>query len=231
MKYLLLSILFPMILIGGETQKTNQIPYNTKGNVIALTIENSADITAKNVTVEIDNPPKWMRFDTTSILLSDILSKKSKDAEFVFSVERGSPVGTEQKLSFKITTSDKVNIAGRNSISTYNGNRGIQTWRKEISVTVDAPKEFHLYDNYPNPFNPSTTIAFELPKQSRVKVIIYDILGRMVKQLADETKQAGYVEYVWDGRNDHGSTVSSGLYFCRVSTENWHGVKKLVMAK
>ncbi len=232
---LFLSIIilcFPFILIAGETQKSNQIPYNSKGNVIALTVENSAEITAKNVTVEINNPPKWMRFDSTTIVLSDILSKKTKDAEFTFSVERGAPVGKEQKLNFRITSIDKPALQKDGRKARLSSIKPVtQEWTKEILVTVEAPKEFYLYDNFPNPFNPTTKIAFEIPKQSEVRVIIYDILGRIVKQLVDETREAGYYEYTWDGRNDHGATVSSGLYFCRVSTQNWHAVKKMVMAK
>ncbi len=232
MKSIIITMFLPLILIAGETQKTNQIPYNSKGNVIALTVENSADIAAKNVTVRIENTPKWIQFDSTTIVLSDILAKKTKDAEFTFSIERGAPVGKEQKLNFRITSIDKpVLQKGASKARVSSNNPIIQEWTKEISITVEAPKEFYLYDNYPNPFNPSTKITFEIPKQSEVRVVIYDILGRIVKQVADETKEAGYFEYTWDGRNDHGATVSSGLYFCRVSAEGWHSVKKMVMAK
>ncbi len=233
MKYIIFIItIIPILLIAGETQKSNSIPYNSKGNVISLSVENSADIAAKNVTVEVDNPPAWLKFDTTKISLNDVLSQKTKDAEFTFSIERGAPVGKEQKLNFRITSTDKPALQkDANKARLSSSNPVIQEWTKEISITVDAPKEFHLYDNYPNPFNPTTKIAFEIPKQSEVKIVIYDILGRIVKQVADETKEAGYFEYTWDGRNDRGATVSSGLYFCRVSAENWHAVKKLVMTK
>jgi hypothetical protein len=202
-------LFLPSILLA----QSYEIPYNSKGNSLSLTVENTASITAKNVSVEIQNPPSWLKLGSSKLMLKDIDSKKSKDAEFSFSLERTAPVGKEQKLSISIKTSDG------------------QTWSKDIVFTVNPPKEFHLYNNFPNPFNPSTKIAFELPIVSRVKLVIYDALGREVRTLTDEDHPAGYIELTWDGRNDGGATVSSGIYFYRVSTQKWNSVKKMVVMK
>lgn len=190
-----------------------EIPYNTKGNSLTLTIENASAITAKSVTAEIQAPPSWLKPESPLVMLKDIPSKQSKDAEFLFAVERSAPVGKEQKISVVIKTADG------------------QSWTKDIAFTVSPPKEFHLYDNFPNPFNPSTKIAFELPVASKVKLVIYDNIGREVRTLTDEEHPAGYIELTWDGRNESGTTVSSGIYFYRISTEKWHSVKKMVVMK
>ncbi len=203
------SILMPLILLA----QGYKIPYNSKGNSLALTVENTAAVTAKNVTVEIQNPSSWLKLESSRIMLKDILSKQSKDAEFLFSVERSSPIGKEQKIKALIKTSDG------------------QSWTKEIAFTISPPKEFHLYDNFPNPFNPTTKIAFELPVASKVKLIIYDALGREVRILTDDEYPAGYNELTWDGRNEIGTMVSSGVYFYRISTPKWNSVKKMVMLR
>jgi hypothetical protein len=226
---LIVSMVLPLLVVAGETQTANKIPYNSKGNIIALTVENTAGIAAKNISVEIDNPPKWLKFDTTLVVLNDIQSKKSKEAEFRFSIGRTAPVGKDQKINILIKSTLSDGLSKQTGATSKKP--AIESWTKEITFTVEAPKEFHLFDNYPNPFNPSTTIAVELPKQSRIKIIVYDLLGRVLRELADETRDAGYVEYVWDGRNDHGTNVSSGMYFCRVSAGDWHAVKKMVMMK
>jgi hypothetical protein len=75
---------------------------------------------------------------------------------------------------------------------------------------------FHLSQNHPNPFNPSTTITYELPKKSSVKVIIYDLQGREIKSFKFNEQSAGYQKVVWDGTNNQGYLLSSGIYIFRV---------------
>jgi hypothetical protein len=210
MKTLFLIISLIPLLLPAQGY---EVPYNSKGNSLALTVENTADVTAKNITVEIQNPPSWLKVGLQKIILKNILAKQSKEAGFEFSVERSAPVGKEQKMSVLIKTSDG------------------QNWTKDIAFTVGAPKEFNLYDNFPNPFNPTTKIAFELPVTSKVKLLIYDALGREIRTLTDEEHPAGYIELTWDGRNDGGTAVSSGVYFYRISTPKWHNVKKMILLR
>jgi hypothetical protein len=87
---------------------------------------------------------------------------------------------------------------------------------KQVKTDKLIPKEFELFNNYPNPFNPSTTIKYTLPTESKVDVIIFDIIGREVKTLANGFNGIGYKEVVWDGKNNNGQQVSSGIYICRI---------------
>ena len=96
---------------------------------------------------------------------------------------------------------------------------------------MGAPKDYKLYDNFPNPFNPSTKIAFELPKASHVRLVIYDVVGREVARIADGDYPAGYTELTWNGINRNGEQVSSGVYSYRISTDNWSAIKKMLMLR
>jgi len=93
------------------------------------------------------------------------------------------------------------------------------------------PEDFKLLGNYPNPFNSSTAIKFGLPEQARVKIEIYDTLGRLVRTLTDETLSAGYHRVVWNGRNDSAEQVSSGAYLVRLQTGARILDKRMIMLK
>lgn len=84
---------------------------------------------------------------------------------------------------------------------------------------------------YPNPFNPSTTVAFELAARERVVVHVYDVAGRLVKTLADEAFSSGPHELHWDGSDNHGTRVASGIYFIRIAAESYTATRRAVMLK
>lgn len=88
------------------------------------------------------------------------------------------------------------------------------------------PKEFRLYTNYPNPFNPVSTIKFDIPKISLTKLIIFDILGHEVARLVNEQLKPGSYEVEWDASN-----YSSGVYIYRLITENYSDTRKMVLIK
>ncbi len=86
----------------------------------------------------------------------------------------------------------------------------------DSTLEKPLPSKFELKMNYPNPFNPSTTIPIELPEESFVSVVIYNILGEKVVELSEGIKSSGYHNINWDGTNQFGKQVSSGIYFVRV---------------
>jgi hypothetical protein len=99
------------------------------------------------------------------------------------------------------------------------------------------PSTFALMQNYPNPFNPSTTIRYQLPVETRTTLRIYDVTGRLVRTLVDELKKAGTYAMSWDGKNDAGLTVSTGVYFSRLqarptlSGNEFVELKKMLLLK
>jgi hypothetical protein len=88
-----------------------------------------------------------------------------------------------------------------------------------------------LSQNYPNPFNPTTTISFTLPESSKVTLSIYDVEGRLVKTLLDETVGEGYQERIWDGKDAGGNHAGSGVYFYRLTAGAKTLTKKMVLLK
>ncbi|MDP7565653.1 MAG: T9SS type A sorting domain-containing protein, partial [Candidatus Marinimicrobia bacterium] len=96
---------------------------------------------------------------------------------------------------------------------------------------IAVPDEFALHQNYPNPFNPVTTIQYDIPEETHVNLIVYDILGREVKTLLNQTEQPGYKSIRWNGRNNAGQEISAGMYFYRLETTGFVKVHKMILLK
>jgi hypothetical protein len=106
------------------------------------------------------------------------------------------------------------------------------TSEPRLDVTEpELPREFALYQNSPNPFNPDTRIKFALPVKSSVRLEIYDILGRSVRILIDDELEAGYHEIIWDGRNRQGGDIASGIYFYRLEAAEFLDIRKMLLLK
>ncbi len=90
---------------------------------------------------------------------------------------------------------------------------------------------FELYPNYPNPFNPSTVIRYQLAVNSLVTIKIYNMLGQEVRTLVNENQSAGFRQVMWDGMNNHGIAVPSGLYICRIVAGNFIKSNKMLLIK
>ena len=93
------------------------------------------------------------------------------------------------------------------------------------------PETYTLSQNYPNPFNPTTTIKFALPTGGEVRLDVYNILGQRVRTLVDKFLPAGEHEVVFDGKNDSGGRVATGVYFYRIITKDFTESKKMVLIK
>jgi len=105
-------------------------------------------------------------------------------------------------------------------------------------ISTDAPKEkplhplkFELSQNYPNPFNPTTTIRYSLPKAQKVKLEIFNIIGQRVKVLENGEQTAGEHTLTWNGADEKGEIVPSGVYFYKLTGENLRESKKLIFLK
>jgi hypothetical protein len=100
-----------------------------------------------------------------------------------------------------------------------------------ISEQTDLPDRFAVYRNYPNPFNPTTTIRFDLPVSGKVSLTIYSILGQKIRTVVNNTLEAGTHEVQWDGRSDTGAPVASGVYIYRFETDNFVRSYKMILLK
>jgi len=109
---------------------------------------------------------------------------------------------------------------------------------KKISETINPVinsttlKRYELYQNFPNPFNPTTTIAYDLPQESYVTLTIYDILGREIIRLVDNIQPAGSLKVTWNGKDSFGQIVPSGIYLYSLKTySGYNSTKKMIFTR
>jgi flagellar hook assembly protein FlgD len=100
-------------------------------------------------------------------------------------------------------------------------------WTESVTYRLT----FSLEQNHPNPFNPTTTIGFSLPEATQVELDIYDVSGRRVRTLVDGRREAKRYAVEWDGRDDGGTRVASGIYFYRIVAGRHVETKKMVLLK
>ncbi len=101
---------------------------------------------------------------------------------------------------------------------------GVETDTKEEQI---IPARYSLYNNYPNPFNPTTTLRFDIPERTNVELVVYDILGRRVKSLVNnEVKNPGRYEVAFNA-----SSLASGVYIYKLTTKNYSQARKMLLLK
>ncbi|MFC2134969.1 T9SS type A sorting domain-containing protein [Bacteroidota bacterium] len=204
-KIFIIIILFSIQL---SAQTVYELSFASEGNQIELAVANTGNAALENITVNIESAPEWINFKHCEILIIEVGGDSEIPALFEFSVDKRAPVGEEAKIIFKINTPS--------------GDR----WSKEINVTVSKPVSYELSQNYPNPFNPSTKIEFIIPDDEKVTVKVYDILGREVKTLLDEFKEAGHHEVEFNA-----SSLASGTYIYRLNSGSFSQIKKMQLIK
>nr|HQI40679.1 T9SS type A sorting domain-containing protein [Ignavibacteriaceae bacterium] len=129
-------------------------------------------------------------------------------------VSRNAQINKKDTIDFMIISSDGIMMT------------------KQFIFSYAGPKEFKLEQNFPNPFNPTTTIQYQIPviasetKQSAVKLIVYDILGSEVATLVNDEQEAGYYEVSWNASN-----FASGAYIYRLQTGSFVSVKKMMLLR
>tara|TARA_Y100001970_G_scaffold278639_1_gene384616 strand:- start:303 stop:1115 length:813 start_codon:yes stop_codon:yes gene_type:complete len=120
---------------------------------------------------------------------------------------------------------DNINVAG------FAGDLIDYVARSTTSEVKLIPHNFSLQQNFPNPFNPSTEIRFDLPEEGHVELSVFNMQGQKVKTLESSKMTPGYHAIVWNGTNDTGSRVSTGMYFYSIQTNKFKAVKKMLFLK
>jgi len=103
--------------------------------------------------------------------------------------------------------------------------------RRSFAGKNGLPQEYILLDNYPNPFNPTTTIRYNLPELAHIRLTIYDQLGRHVRTLVDAQQAAGHFQTAWNGLDEKGVPAAAGMYFCQMKAHNFTKAIKLALVK
>jgi hypothetical protein len=111
-----------------------------------------------------------------------------------------------------------------------------QTFKIDFAAAVTRlndvqPTEFALLQNYPNPFNPETRIQYQLPRDGEVSIDIYNVQGTRVRTLVSGFQTAGAYILIWNGKDEAGHTVPSGIYFCRMTSDGFQATRRMLLAK
>jgi hypothetical protein len=166
-----------------------------------------------------------------------MLEQKIADGQIKIALAGAKPMtgaGSIVGINFKV--SDKAKIGDRAEIKLQNLRLNESDLMEPnlsyvVSVGAQVPREFSLSQNHPNPFNPATSIQYSLPTRSHVVLEVYNLLGQKVTTLVDEVKEAGMHQVIWNGNDNQGNTVTSGVYFYRIKADNFSEVKKMVLMK
>jgi hypothetical protein len=149
-------------------------------------------------------------------------------AEFV--VDSAEPVQLSPE-DFELVTGDLLSAAGWGGFSEAGGAQQVLSLlRREVALTSPT-YDNELAQNYPNPFNPQTALAFSLAKGADVDFRVYDVRGAVVKTLVNGHRNAGVHRVVWDGHNQQGNRVASGVYFYKLVAGSFVDTKKMVLLK
>ncbi len=213
------KIVFQYQTVNSPVNSSTTGIQNSNGSV-GLQVAFNQDYLTNELAVEIRYPVFWLTIDPRA---GAIFPNESGTINVTFDASE-LPVGMYTG-SIQIITNDP----DHQSVSVP---CTLQVVRTDIAENDGAlPAVFSLAQNYPNPFNPTTEISFGLPTAGPVKLEIFDIVGRKVKTLVNREMAAGVHKVIWDGRNEEGGSVGSGIYFYRLSSGDNSIARKMVMLK
>jgi hypothetical protein len=209
MKIILILYLVILLFSSSFAQNIYEITPGTKGNEIKLTVANVSDEnTAENVSVVITKKSSSLNFSKEEETIELVEARAEVKASFIFDVNRNAPINKKDTVDFVISSPDGIMMT------------------KQFIFSYTGPKEFKLEQNFPNPFNPTTTIQYQLPQDAKVTLKVYDILGSEVATLVNEEQEAGYKEVKFNGSN-----IASGMYVYRLHSGNYVSTKKMMVVK
>jgi len=211
-----------------------------EGQTLPVTLSNfTAVVTSENF-VNI----AWMAETETNHSGYNILRNEVKDLENAIKInaqliDQGTAVGTQISYfytDFEVYTNqvyyywlESVALDGTNQF--YGPLTVIIGDPTQEPVPPSIPMVTKLYNAFPNPFNPNTNIRYSLKEAGKVKIEIYNMKGQKIKSYNQEHASPGYYQVSWDGRDENGKNVASGIYLYRLTTANYTSAKKMVLAK
>lgn len=183
------------------------IPYASGSNRIELEVLNSTSNPLKDVSVQLSSGPIWLTFETTTAGVGVLKPGESGAATFTFNLDEKAPIGEVTDLNFNVLSATGLLES------------------RTIKIEPEAPTELMLRGNYPNPFNPTTKIAYALPNDGNVRIEVFNPLGQRITRIVDDIQEAGYQEVSWNA-----ATFPSGVNFYSVEL-NSEGKRKVKLGK
>ncbi|MBK7252459.1 MAG: T9SS type A sorting domain-containing protein [Ignavibacteria bacterium] len=199
------AVIFPII--------TENLPHNSSG-INSINFQAAAHVKKSNDSVRV-------KFHTSNFSYpSDSTTAGNSTANVSIAMNRGIKFGNLDARVWVIYNKDSSSYSmlyGRYINIIISG---------IVKTELPVPQNFILHQNYPNPFNPVTKIRFGIPDNSFVKIAVYDALGKSIETLVNENLSAGSYEVQFDG-----SKFAAGVYYCRLTSEGFSDVKKLILLK
>ncbi len=174
---------------------------------------------------DIDHAGSGMEFDLTLSYLDIELNGRAEDSLVVWRWT-GSLWDGPKPYSSRDLDENWITVSGQTNFSAW-----ILTDDWGPTGIGEAPGRFHLSANYPNPFNPMTTITYELAGPSHVRLAVYNAAGQLVDELVNSHKSAGLYHVSWDGLDRGGMQAASGVYFCRMTAGDFTQTRKMVLLR
>ena len=196
---------------------------NIKGGESAVYVPELDIYTLNWLDGNIDAPPDWAEYNE-----DDLFPYRLPDDDLGIDAGRADTTGMYLPM-YDLIYHDRVIDGDQDGAARID--MGCYEYDPYPVVEEEIPPYESGLTNYPNPFNPSTTIRFTIPSTSTVRIAIYNMRGQKIRDLAGITYQAGEHEIVWDGRNNRQSTVSSGVYICRMNYSGKTLYRKMMMMK
>ena len=195
------------LYFGVELSETNILSYSLPPNIPgAFDVRFAGDMKAVGdigvIELRHSSPMILFSYDATIIGKNWILVDKENDEEYV--------------------------LTGAGELQISSAVRSLELRRSSSSA---IPETFALHQNFPNPFNPITTLGYGLPKGSDVRLAIFDMLGNEVATLVNSHQQAGFKSVQWDGTGSMGRAVSAGVYLYRIEAGEFVETKKMLLLK
>ena len=241
-----LTLLILMLSLGlSHTSYSGIIKSNQDNNPNAVEITIHSDVDIYGVQFDLDYDSNLLSLSegqiTSLVNSADVYSKviePGKARVIMFSMQgdkimsSSNDVASVMNISFDTMNGiSDANIAISNLILA--GANGVSVdCKKESSYDINfMPEETSLEKNYPNPFNPSTTIPFNITQAGNVTLNVYDMSGSLVKTLASDYKESGSYKVIWNGLNNDGQQVASGQYILKMSAPNYSNTLQMTFIK
>ncbi|MBU1099587.1 MAG: choice-of-anchor D domain-containing protein [Bacteroidetes bacterium] len=219
--------------VEGEKYQYKVVAYNSEGQAKS----DSSQSEIKNallppcdleIVLDVNNCASLKWVDNSSMEDGFIVERKT-DGEFIVIDTLASNLTTylDTRLEIGMANIYRVKAFNMDSESEYSDTVSVTLTLVGLERMEGIPTEYNLFHNYPNPFNPSTVIRYGLPEQANVTLRIYDILGRQIATLIQESQPAGFYEYQWNA-----SEYTSGIYFYLLNAgQGFREIKKMVLIK
>ncbi|MGE5314942.1 MAG: FlgD immunoglobulin-like domain containing protein [Acidobacteriota bacterium] len=199
-----------------------------KGITIPVKVSNAQNVTAVTFTVNVDAKVASFEGTKTTLPKDWVVMSSNNNGVVTVAMAGITPINSGDVATISISLKEKearINVSGSGFVNEAEGQ----------SLSLDnvrmMPSEFALDQNYPNPFNPTTTIKYQLTEDSKVNLTIYNLQGQVVRTLVNDNVAAGFQSVTWNGKNDRGQSVASGMYMYRIQAGSFVSVKKMLMLK